>query len=92
MWLCRPIYAPITTEEEELTEEEKKKSFRDDIEKNWRLIIHDDEVNELDEVPDMITEVRWHNFSFVTSLSSSKLNSYMLVTSYIVPEITYQRW
>lgn len=40
-----------------LTDAEKKKSFRDDIEQNWRLIIHDDQVNDIEEVPEMITEV-----------------------------------
>lgn len=44
-----------------LTDAEKKKSFRDDIEQNWRLIIHDDQVNDIEEVPEMITEVSYRN-------------------------------
>ena len=31
--------------------------MRDEIEQNWRLIMHDDEIHELDEVPEMIAEV-----------------------------------
>lgn len=36
---------------------ETKTAVRDEIEQNWRLIMHDDEIHELDEVPEMIAEV-----------------------------------
>ena len=43
--------------EETDVDAETKTAVRDEIEQNWRLIMHDDEIHELDEVPEMIAEV-----------------------------------
>jgi len=46
---------------------ETKTAVRDEIEQNWRLIMHDDEIHELDEVPEMIAEVGTLTCVFVCS-------------------------
>lgn len=33
-------------------------NFREEIEKNWRLILHDDEIHTIDEVVELVTDVR----------------------------------
>lgn len=50
----------LFSEEQEDTDvdADTKTAVRDEIEQNWRLIMHDDEIHELDEVPEMIAEVR----------------------------------
>lgn len=44
---------------DEKSKSESKSTLKDDIEKEWRLVLHDDDVHEIEEVTNFIIQVQW---------------------------------